>query len=87
MGSDYLAYELIDAVVDQNFGVLEQLEQNIEALEDDLVSRPNPENLQMLHRIKRKIITIRSSVWPLRKVIHHLQHAESSLVTKATSVF
>ena len=87
MGSDYLAYELIDAVVDQYFGVLEQLEQNIEALEDDLVSRPNPENLQRLHRIKRKTIIIRSSVWPLREVIHHLQHAESSLITKATTVY
>ena len=87
MGSDYLAYELIDAVVDQYFGVLEQLEQNIEDLEDELIAKPSPENLQKLHRIKRETITIRSSVWPLREVIHHLQHAESSLVTKATSVY
>ena len=72
--------------VDQYFGVLEQLDQHIEVLEDEVLENPSPESLQKLNRIKRDTINIRSSVWPFREVIHHLQHSESSLVTKATSV-
>ena len=87
MGTDYLAYEMIDAIVDQYFGILEHLDYRIEILEDEVLEKPSPENLQKLHRIKRDTITIRSSVWPLREVIHHLQHSESSLVTKATGFY
>jgi len=87
LGTDYLAYEIIDAIVDQYFGVLEQLDQNIEVLEDEVLDNPGPQSLQKLHRIKRDTITIRSSVWPLREAIHHLQHSDSSLVTKSTSIY
>jgi magnesium transporter len=86
-GTDYLAYEIVDAIVDQYFGVLEQVDQHIEDLEDEVLEKPSPESLQKLQRIKRDTITIRSSVWPLREVMHHLQHSESSLVTKATSFY
>jgi magnesium transporter len=86
-GTDYLAYEIVDAIVDQYFGVLEQVDQHIEDLEDEVLENPSPESLQKLQRIKRDTITIRSSVWPLREVMHHLQHSESSLVTKATSFY
>ena len=87
MGTDYLAYEMIDAVVDQYFEILEKLDIRIESLDQEVLEKPNPENLQKLHRIKRDTIIIRSSIWPLREVIHHLQHSESSLMTKATSVY
>ena len=87
LGTDYLAYEIIDSVVDQYFVVLEQLDHYLEGLEDQILDHPGPESLQRLHQIKRDAIIIRSSVWPLREVLNHLQHSDSTLVNKETSIY
>jgi magnesium transporter len=84
---DYLAYALIDAVVDHYFLVLEKIAERVESLEEELVTNPTPETLQTIHHLKRELIFLRKSVWPLRELIGGLERGESSLVQEKTTVF
>ena len=87
MGTDYLAYALVDAVVDNYFIILEKLGEKIESMEEELVDRPTPETLQTMHTLKREMIFMRKSVWPLRELISKLERSESSLIQKATGIY
>ena len=87
MGPDYLAYALLDAIVDNYFLVLEKLGEEIESLEEDLVSHPTPETVQKIHNLKRELIFLRKSVWPLREVINVLEKAETDLIQSRTLIF
>jgi magnesium transporter len=87
MGPDYLAYALIDAIVDDYFLVLEKQGEQIECLEDELIANPKQETLHGLHTLKRDMIFVRKSVWPLREVISRLERAESPLIQKTTGIF
>ncbi len=87
MGSDYLAYALIDAIVDNYFLVLEKIGEKIEVLEDELLSDPKPETSRTIHHLKRELIFLRKSVWPLREVMAQLERGESSLVKDQTKLF
>jgi len=87
MGADYLAYTLIDSIVDNYFVVLERLGEEIESLEEQLVTNPIPETLQTIHELKREMIFLRKSVWPLREVINALQRGESSLIQESTGIY
>jgi magnesium transporter len=86
-GTDYLAYCLIDTVVDNYFGLLESLGEKIELLEEDLVSNPRPEILSRIHNLKVDMIFLRRSVWPLREVINQLALGESSLIKKSSRLY
>jgi magnesium transporter len=87
LGADYLAYALIDAVVDNYFMILEKLGETIEEIEDKLVTNPTSETLQTLHDLKREMVFLRKSVWPLREVINRLERSESALINKSTFVY
>jgi magnesium transporter len=87
MGADYLAYSLLDAIVDNYFAVLEDFGEKIEGLEDELISDPSPRTLQTIHDLKREMIYLRKSVWPLREVISSLQRCESPLIQENTRVY
>jgi magnesium transporter len=87
MGADYLAYTLMDAVVDNYFIVLETFGEKIESIEDELVADPTPDKLETIHGLKREMIFLRKSVWPLRELISGLQRSESALVTEGVTVY
>ncbi len=87
MGADYLAYSLIDAVVDSYFGILERLGEEIEDTEDRLVSDPVAETLQTIHFLKRELIFLRKAVWPLREVVSGLERGESPLMRDTTRIY
>ena len=87
MGADYLAYALMDAIVDNYFTILEKLGEGIEDMEEELVVNPTPETLQAIHRLKREMIFLRKSVWPLREVINRLERWESALIKKSTRIY
>lgn len=86
-GVDYLAYSLIDAVVDNYFLILEHFGDEIEYLEEGLVLQPKPETLMTIQKYKRDMITLRKAVWPLRELINGLQRVESDLITESTSIY
>jgi magnesium transporter len=87
MGADYLAYSLLDSIVDGYFIVLEQVGEEVEFLEEELVTNPRPETLQTIHNLKRDMIFLRKSVWPLREVIGALERGESSLIKESTGIY
>ena len=87
MGADYLAYSLLDSIVDSYFIVLEQVGEQVEFLEEELVTNPTPETLQTIHNLKREMIFLRKSVWPLREVIGALERGESSLIREPTWIY
>ena len=87
MGPDYLAYALIDSVVDDYFIVLERMGEQIELLEDELVADPKKTTLNEIHALKRQMIFLRKSAWPMRELISRLERAESPLIQKTTGIF
>lgn len=87
MGADYLAYALLDSIVDNYFIILEKLGEEIEFLEEKLVIRPTPEILQTIHGLKRDMIFLRKAVWPLREVISALERRESLLIKESTRIY
>jgi magnesium transporter len=87
MGADYLAYALLDSVVDNYFVVLEKLGEKIEFLEEELVTNPTTETLQVIHDIKREMVFLRKSVWPLREIISGLERGESALIQESTLIY
>jgi len=86
-GADYLAYTLMDLIVDNYFVVLEQFGEALEYLEEEVVKRPTPETLQDIHRFKYDMIMLRKSVWPLREVVGRLERKESDLLQDATGIY
>jgi magnesium transporter len=84
LGDDYLAYSIIDAIVDQYFVILESLGETIESIEDDLVKEPTPKTLGQIYDLKKEMIFLRKSIWPLREVISKLERGDSQLIQKDT---
>ena len=87
MGPDYLCYCLLDAIVDNYFSILEKVGEKIESMEEDLVSEPTENTLQQIHSLKREMILLRKSVWPLRELINGLQRSESPLIQESTEIY
>lgn len=87
LGADYLAYSLIDAVVDNYFIILETIGERIELLEETLISDPGPETLRLIHNLKREMIYLRKSVWPLREVVSGMQRRDSTLIREGTGYY
>ena len=87
MGADYLAYALIDAIVDHYFLVLEWLGERLESLEDQVAAAPTTETQQVIHHLKTELIFLRRSAWPLREVVGGLERSESSLIQETTGVY
>jgi len=84
LGPDYLAYALIDAIVDHYFSILETLGDRIEALGEGMTENPKREDLDSIRHMKRELLFMRKSVWPLREVLASIQRDESALVTEST---
>ena len=86
-GPDYLAYSLIDLIVDNYFLVAEHLEDEVEDLESDIVTDTSRETLNRVNKLKKDMIFLRKSVWPLREVISGLERSESPLIKDTTRIY
>ena len=87
MGADYLAYTLVDSIVDGYFMILENIGERIEFLDEELIENPSTQTLQEIHRLKRGMIFLRKSIWPLREVISELERGESPLIKETTGIY
>jgi magnesium transporter len=87
MGPDYLAYTLLDAIVDNYFVILERFGEKIESMEEEVISNPTERTVQQIHSLKREMIFLRKSIWPLRELIGGLQKSESSLIHDTTDIY
>ncbi len=79
-----MAYALIDAIVDNYFVVLESFGEITETLEENLLLSPTSDTLSIIKNLKREILFMRRSVWPLREVIGGLRHSDSPLIHDVT---
>jgi magnesium transporter len=86
-GSDYLAYALLDAIIDHYFPVLEKLGDGIEELENEVLEGPSKQCVSKIHNYKRTLMQLRRYVWPARDVVTTLLHDESGIVADGTKVF
>ena len=87
MGCDYLAYALVDAIVDNYFQILEIFGERIESLEESLLVDSGRDILHDIHHLKRELTLLRKSVWPLREMVAGMERMESPLIKKSTRIF
>jgi magnesium transporter len=87
LNTDYLAYALIDSIVDSYFHILEKIGEEVEVLEDALVLDPNKHDLQSIHLLRREMILLRRAIWPLREVISSMQRNENELIEERTRIY
>ena len=87
MGSDYLAYSLMDTIVDNYFLILETLGEKVELLEEELTTSPTVKTLHEIQKFRNEMILIRRAVWPLREVTIGLGRKESPLIKETTEIY
>ena len=87
MGADYLLYSLLDGIVDGYFAVLEKVGEKAEDLQDAVTAEPSLSVQRDIHELRRQLVFLRKSVWPLREAVGTLQRGQSSLMSDATEVY
>lgn len=88
LGSDYLAYAILDFIVDQNFILLDLLDESITSLEDSLLAgEPTQGMLYKIQRLKREMISIRRYVSPVRELVAEMLRSDSELIHENTHIF
>jgi len=85
--SDYLAFNLLDMIVDNYFEVLDVLSDKIEAAEAEVVEKPTPETLKTIHYLKRQLLFLHKAVWPLREIVGTLERGGSTLIKDSTDIY
>lgn len=86
-GPDYLAYALIDAIIDGFFPVLEAYGERIERLEDEVVSNPTRQTLEKVHQVRRDLLALRRSIWPQREALNQLIRDGSPLINSNVQIY
>jgi magnesium transporter len=86
-GADYLAYALIDGIIDGFFPVLEDYGERIEALEDEVVSYPTPQTLEKIHQVRRELLMLRRAIWPQREAINSLIRDANPLISHDVQIY
>ncbi len=86
-GPDYLAYALLDVIVDQFFVALEDLGEAIEFIDEELVRRPGPALLRQIHAFKRQMMYLHKAVWPVREIVGSFERCGSRFCSPATAPY
>ena len=85
--NDYLAYTLIDTVIDHYFPATEKIGEVIEGLEETLLEKPTRDNLRQVHEIREGLALLRRAIWPQRDALLRLWHDESGLFSERTKPY
>jgi len=85
-GADYLAYAILDAVVDAWFPVLEDYSEKLQVLEDTILQKPDNQTVSSIHRIKRDLLEMRRTVWPTRETVNSLMR-ENEFIQPETNLY
>jgi magnesium transporter len=86
-GPGYLAYALVDALVDAYFPVLEVFGERLEDLEDEVIARPASHVVGRIHVVKRELLALRRSMWPQREAVNALLRDESPYINRETRIY
>jgi len=82
--SDYLTYAIIDAIIDSYFLVIEKIGDITEDLEDELMQNPTSGTMQTIQTLKRRMISLRKSIWPAREIVDFLGRDSTLFVSNNT---
>jgi magnesium transporter len=86
-GPDYLAYLLIDAVVDNYFPALERCGERLDEVEQQVLVGPDPSVVKPIYAIKNELLVMRRAIWPLRDVMNNVFREQQPLISSDTRVF
>lgn len=86
-GTDYLAYRMMDNVIDEYFFVLEAIGNEIEVLEQRIIVSQKPKNAGMIYHLKRNMLLLRKAIWPMREAINHLLYTDNELISESTRIY
>ena len=87
LGADYLAYALMDAVVDCYFTCIEKIGDKVEEIEEDIINDTDKKSLLELYHLKREMIYLRKQVWPLRDMINNMIRSETHLINSTSDIY
>lgn len=87
LGPDYLAYALLDTVIDAYYPVLEKIGDFLETLEEEVVNEPTAESLRKVYGTKRELLTLRRAIWPQREAINALIRDETEFMSDSVRVY
>ena len=87
LGADYLAYALMDAVVDCYFTAIEKIGDKIEEIEEEIISNSDKKSLLQLYHLKREMIYLRKQVWPMRDMINNMVRSETNLINPTSDIY
>ena len=87
LGTDYMTYAILDMIVDQNFVLLETLDEILDSIEDELLTNPTAATLASIQRIKRELISIRRSVLPVRDMLNAIIRSDSALIHERVHIY
>ena len=85
--SDYITYALIDAIIDYYYVIMEKIGTQSEDLEEELMHNPTPNTLQIIYALKREMVTLRKSIWPMREVIDRFERMQSEIIEESTRTY
>jgi len=85
--SDYLAYSLLDAIIDGFFPVLELYGERIDDLEEEVIVNPSQQTLQKIYQIRRELLQLRRAIWPQRDAINSLIRDGSELISDDVRIY
>ncbi len=86
-GPDYLAYTLIDSIIDGYFPVLEAYGEHIDELEDEVVTQPTKRTLEKIYLIRRELLALRRAIWPQRDALNSLIRDSSDLIGPEVRIY
>jgi magnesium transporter len=87
LGADYLAYALIDSVIDSYFHILEKIGDRLDQLENDLISQPTHELLHQVHQLKGQLVFLRKTFRAMCEAVKNLYHSDSRFIEESTTPF
>lgn len=87
LGADYLAYALMDAVVDCYFTAIEKIGDKIEIIEEEIISDSDKKSIMDLHFLKREMVFLRKQVWPMRDLINNMIRSETTLINPTSDIY
>ena len=86
-GADFLAYAIVDTIIDGYYPVIERIGDRLESYEDEVIANPTPDLLSRLHRLKNQLVNMRRSIWPQREAINSLVRGDDQEISDDVRIF
>lgn len=85
--TDYLAYAILDTIVDSYFFILEKVDHELELLEDEILKSASPQVIRKILRGKRELALLRRTIWPMRDMVNQFRRTDSPLISEGTRLY